>query len=316
MIGCTLSLTGCGSQDIAMRYNPASSNTAFALKEDSNGSEFAQTFASGLCVTGSGNETAGSSLDLGDLGSAALFDINAKDVVYARNAHAEMQPASLTKVMTALVALKYGNPDDMITASANVKITESGATLCGLKEGDRLTLSQALYALLMHSANDAGVAIAEHIGGSVEGFAAMMNEEARRLGATNTNFKNPHGLTEDSHYTTAYDLYLIFNEALKYDIFNEIIRATSYTTTYTDKNGNPKEMSFETTNQYLKGTYPSPDNITVIGGKTGTTAAARNCLLLLCKDASGNPYVSVILKSPERGILYEQMTDLLNEIQK
>lgn len=315
MSGCLL-LTGCGSQKLSMPYNMASSNTAFVLKEDADASEFAVPFAAQLCVTGSGSETAGTSLNLGELGSAALFDLNKQTVVYAKNAHAEMHPASLTKVMTALVALKHGNPDDMITASANVIITESGATLCGLKEGDKLTLSQALYALLMHSANDAGVAIAEHIGGSIEGFADMMNEEAKRLGATNTNFKNPHGLTEDSHYTTAYDLYLIFNEAMKYDTFNEIIRTASYTSTYTDKNGNPKELSFETTNQYLKGAYPSPDNVTVIGGKTGTTTAARNCLILCCKDKSGNPYISVILSSPERSVLYEQMTDLLNEINK
>lgn len=297
-----------------MRYDLASSNTAFTIQEAKEGTEFASPFAAKLCVVGT--ETTGSSLDLGELGSAGLFDLNGRNVIYARNAHAELPPASLTKVMTALLALKYGNPEDIITASANVKITESGATLCGLKEGDRLTLSQALYALLIRSANDAGVAIAEHIGGSVEGFANMMNEEAAKLGATNTNFKNPHGLTEDGHYTTSYDMYLIFKEAIKYDSFNEIIRTTSYTTTYSDKDGNPKEMSFETTNQYLKGVYPMPENITVIGGKTGTTDAARNCLVLLSKDASGNPYVSVILGSPERGILYEQMTDILNEIQK
>lgn len=297
-----------------MHYDLSSSNTAFAVQEAKEGTEFAAPFAATLCVTGT--ETTGSNLDLGELGSAGLFDINNKEVIYARNAHAELQPASLTKVMTAILALKYGNPEDVITASANVKITEPGATLCGLKEGDKLTLSQAMYALMIRSANDAGVAIAEHIGGSVENFAVMMNEEAKKLGATNTSFKNPHGLTEDGHYTTAYDMYLIFNEAIKYDAFNEILRTMSYTTTYTDKNGEPKEMSFDTTNQYLKGTYPMPENITVIGGKTGTTDAARNCLILLCKDASGNPYVSVILGSPERAILYEQMTDMLNEIQK
>lgn len=311
-----LLLTGCGKEDIAMQYNIDSANTAFALKENADDTEFASPFAAQLCVTGSGTETTSTALNLGELGSVGLFDINKQNVIYAKNAHAEMHPASLTKIMTALVALKYGNPDDIITASEKVNIRESGATLCGLKEGDKLTLSQALHALLMQSANDAGIVIAEHIGGSVEGFADMMNEEAKRLGATNTNFKNPHGLTEDSHYTTAYDLYLIFNEAIKYDSFNEIIRTTSYTTTYTDKNGNPKEMSCETTNQYLKNVYPSPENITIIGGKTGTTTAARNCLILLAKDASGNPYISVILSSPERGILYEQMTDLLNEISK
>lgn len=313
---CILFLISCGNESISMQYNVESENTAFVLKQNADDSAFSAPFATQLCVTGSGSETAGTSLALDDLGAAALFNLNSQEVIYAKNAHAEMHPASLTKIMTALVALQHGNPDDIISVSANVKIQESGATLCGLEEGDKLTLSQALYALLMNSANDAGVAIAEHIGGSVEGFAKMMNDEAKRLGATNTNFKNPHGLTEDGHYTTAYDLYLIFNEAVKYDAFNEIISATSYTTTYTDKAGNAKQLSLVTTNQYLKGVYPIPENITIIGGKTGTTTAARNCLILLCKDASGNPYVAVILGSPERGILYEQMTDLLNEINK
>ncbi len=316
MAGSMLLLSGCGRQAVVMPYDMASSNTAFILKEDANSAAFADPFALNLCVTGSGSKTAGSSLNLGEVGAVALFDLNKAETLYARNAHAQMQPASLTKVMTALIALKRGNPDDIITASENVAIKESRASLCGLKAGDRLTLSQALYALLMQSANDAGVAIAEHIAGSVEEFADLMNEEAKRLGATKTSFKNPHGLTEDSHYTTAYDLYLIFNEAIKYDTFIEIIRTVSYSSTYTDKNGNPKELKCETTNQYLKGTSPMPENITVIGGKTGTTSAARSCLILLSKDAAGNPYISVILSSPERPILYGQMTGLLEEINK
>ena len=123
-----------------------------------------------------------------------------------------MYPASLTKVMTALVALQNASPDTVLTATDSVKITESGAQLCGLKAGDTMTLDQALHILLMYSANDAAMLIAENIGGSVDHFVEMMNEEAQRLGATNTSFANPHGLSDDNHYTSAYDLYLIFNE--------------------------------------------------------------------------------------------------------
>ena len=121
----------------------------------------------------------------------------------------------------------------MITVSSNMGNLESGAVVCGLAEGDQLTLNQALHALLIKSANDAAVAIAEHIGGSVEGFADMMNEEAQAIGATNSHFVNPHGLNAENHYVTAYDMYLIFNEALKYDTVNEIISMTSYDTVYT-----------------------------------------------------------------------------------
>ena len=102
-------------------------------------------------------------------------------------------------------------------------------------------------------------------------------------------------------------MYLIFNEALKYDTVNEIISMTSYDTVYTDKNGNEKTAFRQNTNQYLAGNVAAPDRVTVIGGKTGTTSAAGNCLILLARDTSGNPYIAVILKSAERGILYTEM---------
>jgi len=275
----------------------------------------ADSFASYLCVTAS-DVLENTQVNMEQAGAAGLFDVTDATCLYAKNVHAQMYPASLTKVMTALVALKYGKMEDVITVTANAKITESGAQVCGLAAGDTLTLDQALHALLINSANDAAVAIAEHIGGSVEGFADMMNEEAKAIGATNSHFVNPNGLHDDNHYVTAYDMYLIFNEALKYDKFTEMIQTTSYESTYSDSIGDPKTLSFETTNQYLKGVYHAPDNVTVIGGKTGTTNAAQNCLIIYVKDTSGKSYISVILRSKERGILYEEMSDLLDEIKK
>lgn len=307
-------LTGCGAKEYTFTYDSNSSVSSFQITEN-NAAEQASLFAEDLCVASS--DINSGDVDTSESSSAGLFDLNQSEVLYAKNIHEKLYPASLTKVMTALVALKYGNPEDVITVSSVASgITESGAQLCGLKAGDSLTLDQALHALLMYSANDAGLAIAEHIGGSVEAFAGMMNEEALAIGATNSHFVNPHGLQDDNHYVTAYDLYLIFNEAMKYDLFTEIISMDSYTTTYTDKNGNAKTFDFGTTNQYLSGNYSPPDSITVIGGKTGTTNAAGNCLILLTKDASGNPYISVILRCSERGILYEEMTELLSEINK
>ena len=202
----------------------------------------------------------------------------------------------------------------MLTASANVNITESGAQVVGLKEGDRLTLDQALHALLMYSANDSGVVIAEYVSGSVDEFCALMNREALELGATNTNFVNPHGLSDDSHYTTAYDLYLIFNEAMKYDKFKEIIGMTEYTSTYRDKDGNAKDMSFKNTNLYLTGDKTAPSKVNIIGGKTGTTNMAGSCLLLLTNDQKGNPYISVILKGEDRDSMYSAMSRLLEQV--
>lgn len=271
-------------------------------------------FASTLCVTAE-DVTAGTSANMSNVTAAGLFDLNKRNVIYAKNIHEKLNPASLTKIMTALVALKYGNLEDTLTASENVKINESGAVVLGLEPGDKLSLNQALHALLLKSANDVAILIAEHIGGSVEGFADMMNEEAAKLGATNSHFVNPHGLTDPEHYVTAYDLYLIFQEVSKYDKFIEIIQTPTYQSVYHNAQGGEKNIDLKTSNLYLRNEVTQPDNLTVIGGKTGTTAAAGSCLILYSKDSSGNAYISVVLQATDRGILYEEMTELLNEVQ-
>ncbi|NLL76736.1 MAG: D-alanyl-D-alanine carboxypeptidase [Clostridiales bacterium] len=294
-----------------MAYSPDYPVSSYRIAVSEENMDTATPFAADLCVV-DGNITDG--LDINQSTSAALFSLSSKETLYAKNVHEKLAPASLTKVMTALVALKYGSPDDVLTASSNVKITESGAQTVGIKEGDQMTLTQALHLLLINSANDAAILIAEGIGGSVEGFCDLMNKEAKAIGATNSNFVNPHGLTADNHYVTAYDMYLIFNAALEYDLINEIIAMPSYSTVYKDKNGNNKEISVNTTNLYLQGEKGAPDAVTVIGGKTGTTNAAGHCLIILSRDSSGNPYISVILRSEEKDVLYSEMTDLLGEI--
>jgi len=272
--------------------------------------ETIEPFAANLCVAA--KDIPASGINLSEVGAAALFDSKNLETLYAKNVNNQMNPASLTKVMTALVALKYGKPDDVYVASENVKITESGAVLCGLKPGDKMTLDQALHILLMYSANDVAVLIAEGVtGGSVEDFVDLMNQEAQKIGATNCQFMNPNGLTQEGHYVTAYDLYLIFQEALKYELFNEIIHTSSYTTVYMDGNGADKSIEIENSNLYLRCVYDMPPNVTVVGGKTGTTNAAGHCLILLARSSSGTPYISVILKDDSREKLYADMSDLL-----
>ena len=305
-------LNACNSVNIMVPYTLENNVSAFSIAKHNEDIKI-DSFASNLCV-GNANVTKGTSVDMSNATAAGLFDINKTDIIYAKNIHERLAPASITKILTAVIALEEGNLDDIITVTKDVKITESGATLCGLKEGDTLTLNQALHALLIHSANDAANAIAIHLGGSLEGFATLMNEKAKELGATNSHFVNPHGLSDDNHYTTAYDLYLIFNKAIEYELFREIIHMDRYSTVYKDSTGKDKEMSFSTTNLFLRNDYKSPDKITVIGGKTGTTMVAGSCLIILSKDASGNSYISVILRSKERPLLYEQMIDLLEEI--
>ena len=303
---------GCGSSSYTFPYDTEYQVSSYQIVNTVNASQ-ATPFAADLCIV-EGDLTDDENVDMSNAEAALLCDLNNEAVLYAKNAYERLHPASLTKVMTAIVAIKYGSMDQMLTATNSVIITETGAQLCGLKPGDSMTLSQALNILLMYSANDAAMLIAEGVGGDVDHFVELMNEEALAIGATNTHFANPHGLTQDEHYTTAYDLYLIFNEAIKYETFREIIQMTTYSTTYTDANGRSKELSFHTLNQYLNGNKTQPDNITVLGGKTGTTKAAGNCLILLTKDTGGNLYISVILRATSRDDLYTQMTDLLNEI--
>lgn len=314
LLASTLLLTGCGGKDYQMPYDIDSGVTAFRF-ETSDNEKAAASFASDLCVV-SEDVIVGDELEAGSdtYGSAALFDITGKDVLYSKNATVKMYPASMTKVMTAYLALKYGNPDDILTATNNVLITESGAQLCGFQPGDTMTLDQALHGLLMYSGNDAAVLIAEYISGSVEDFAKLMNSEAAKLGATNTNFVNPHGLHDENHYTTAYDMYLIFNEAMKNDLFNEIIHMSTYTTTYKNSAGEPKEISYNTTNRFLKDEVTAPSSVTVIGGKTGTTSAAGACLVLLSKDNAGNPYISVVMKAIDADTCYQKTNLLLKDI--
>lgn len=276
------------------------------------GADQAEPFAQDLCVVSGDVNPSGAAISSY---SAAVFDLNDEQVLYAKDIFTKRGEASITKIMTALVTLKYGNLDDLVTVTATVRDIEEGSSVCDIKEGDVLSLRQLLYGLLIASGNDAGMMIAEHVGGSVENFVAMMNEEAAALGATSTHFTNPHGLTDPDHYTTVYDIYLMFREAMKYDVFMDIISRTNYYAEYSRYDGSPVAVTWESTNHYFTGLAESPDDIVVYGGKTGTTEEAGACLALLAKDLYGNPYLSIILHSGSKDSLYEEMNQLLSLIE-
>jgi len=305
---CTI-FNGCKTYSYDIPYDVNTDISAYRYGSN-NASKMLSSFTKDICVV---NEDINvSKADLSLAGAGCLFDRTTKETLYSKAANESLHPASTTKIMTALLALKYGKLEDILTASANVEIKESGAQLCGFKEGDKATLEQVLNALLIYSGNDAGVMIAEYVSGSEEAFANLMNEEAKKLGATNTHFVNAHGLTDDSHLTTAYDLYLIFNEALKYDKFKEIINQKTYQTSYSSKDGGTKKMDFENTNRFINGKFSSPSSVTVIGGKTGTTDAAGACLVLYSvNDSSGDEYISVVMNSETTDSLYENMNSIL-----
>lgn len=240
-----------------------------------------------------------------------LFNTSEAKVVYAENIHERLYPASTTKILTSYLALKYGNLKDVVTVSSNAVGVPLDSSRANLRTGDQLTLEALLYSLMLPSGNDSAVAIAEHISGGVEEFAKLMNEEAKNLGATNSNFVNPHGYQDKNHYTTAYDLYLIFNECLKYDEFREIVSASQYSTKITQKNGTYREATWSQSNQFVNGAREVPKGLTIIGGKTGTTDEAGACLLLNSKDEK-NSYISIIMGADSRPILYDNMTDLIS----
>ncbi|MBR6308119.1 MAG: D-alanyl-D-alanine carboxypeptidase [Lachnospiraceae bacterium] len=247
--------------------------------------------------------------------SGMLVDVNNNKVLFAQNAFELRAPASLTKIMTAYLALKYCSMDETVVIGTEaVNISDPTATRLGVNLGDKMTMDQALNLCLIPSSNDIAIAIGCHISGTEEEFAKLMTEEAVALGATSTNFTDACGLGSDTHLTTAYDMYLIFSEALKDQRFRDIIQKKEYQTTYKDRNDKDVSATVRSTNLYFRGDVSMPDSITIMGAKTGTTTEAGSCLLLLAQDKFGNPYIAIILGADTRDLLYKQMTDLLIQI--
>lgn len=267
-------------------------------------------FASDLCVSAEQVELNGFDPD-SDLHAAGLFELKNKTVLCGYKLYDKIYPASTTKIMTALIALKKGNLDDIVTISSNATDFKWDEVTSGLRTGDKVTLYDLVCGLLLHSGNDCGTAIAEYIAGSEEAFAEMMNDEAASLGATGTHFVNPHGLHDENHYTTAYDLYLIFNECIKDERFVEIISMKSYEGTLNGADGTIRKETWTPTQAYGAGTAAEPDGIRVLGGKTGTTEQAGNCVILYDEDLSENPYISVIMGADGATRLYDQMNMMM-----
>lgn len=246
---------------------------------------------------------------------AGLFGVDTEEVYYGYNLFEKLYPASTTKIMTAYVALKYGNLDDVITVSAEDIDLPSDSSVCGLQVGDQLTLYDLLVGLLLQSGNDNAMTIANYISGDIDTFAALMTSEAEALGATGTNFVNPHGLHDENHYTTVYDLYLIFNACIQNQDFLDIISITSYDTVITSASGEERAVTWSPTNAYAIGDQTTPFNVELIGGKTGYTDAALSCLVLLEEDEDDNQYISIVLGGAMKDTLYTQMTEMIESLE-
>ena len=274
--------------------------------------------------------TAGSSIDI-DLNNinfmnenvyikwseaVGLFNLTDNTVMYSKNINERLYPASTTKILTALVAIKYGNLNDTVRVSENCMDLEYGSSLAGFVPGDLPTLEQALYGLMLPSGNDAAVAIAEHISGSMDAFAELMNKEAQAIGAVNSHFVNSHGLHDENQYTTAHDLYLIFKAAMENDIFAEIVgpNHTSYNARVATETGGTKIFNWLSGNKYFNSSAEYPSTVTVLGGKTGTTEYAHACFACKVRDNYGKDYIGVILSCTDHGTLCMEMKDMFDTL--
>lgn len=308
------SLSGCGNHgNIPDAYKLSSDVFGLYHTSDAQNSG-SRLMSAALCVANENTDNPEVDMSLAE--AAGLFDITNYETLYAKNVHEKLYPASTTKILTAYVVLKHGNLEDIVTVSQENIALERDSSHCGLKAGDQISVKELLYGLMLKSANDAANALADYVSGSTENFAELMNDEARLLGATNSHFVNAHGLHDDEHYTTVYDLYLIFQNALQNEMFREIAGSTSYTASYQDSAGNPVVVEWENTMQYFTRNKIPPEGVTVMAGKTGTTSKAQSCLVLLSENTDGEEFISIILKSQDRGVLYDEMNNLLEEINK
>lgn len=233
----------------------------------------------------------------GEARSAVLMEMNTGRVLYEQNAHEPLPMASTTKIMTALVALEEGRLQDRVTTGKNAFGVPGTSLYLGL--GETLTLEDMLYGLMLASANDAAVAIAEHIGGSAEKFCRRMTARAEEIGCENTVFLTPHGLPVSGHHTTAWDLALIAREAMRQPVFRQIVSTQRATLPWAD---HPYNRVLNNKNKLLS-TYPG-----ALGVKTGYTKAAGRCLVFAA-ERDGMTLLGVVLNCPD---WFEEATALLD----
>ena len=231
-----------------------------------------------------------------------IFDRASKTILYEKNGLKQVPMASTTKIMTAIVVLENADLTDVVTIDK--KAAGTGGSRLGLKVNDKITVHDLLYGLMLKSGNDTAVALAIHVGGSVEGFAEMMNQTAKEMGWNNSHFVTPHGLDAQGHYTTAYELACMADYALQNPKFKEIVSTKTYTVTL---NGRPQVIS--NTNELL-GVLDG-----VYGVKTGFTNGANRCLVTACKRGDLD-IITVVLGADTKKIRTQDSIKLIEYIHK
>lgn len=227
--------------------------------------------------------------------AAIVIDASTGQVLYAKDAETSYYPASITKVMTAMLVLEHCSMDEVVTFSkAATTNLESGAVTLNLKEGDKLTVKDCMYALMLKSANEVANGLAEHVAGSVSAFAELMNKKAAQLGCTHTHFVNPNGLNNSEHYVSAHDMALIARAAFANATLCQIASTKSYKVG--PMKNNPNGVTVKLSNKTMLPEYPDCYYQYTIAGKTGYTSRAGSTLVTVA-EKDGVRLIAVVLKS-------------------
>lgn len=250
--------------------------------------------------------------------SAILIDSENGDILFEKESNKIMFPASTTKILTAIIAIENSDLEQKIVIDEETAQSAEG-THIGLIAGEALTMNDLIHALLISSANDSAVAIAKAVSGNVSDFSSLMNKEAIRMGAKDSNFTNPNGLPDENHVSTAYDLSMIAKYAMKNDVFREIVKKSIYTIQPTNKSEerklkNSNKMLYSDLKIDVDGKSVPIKYEGVEGIKTGYTKAAGQCLVSSVKKTDGD-FISVVLKSVSKNI-YADTHKLLNYANK
>jgi len=230
-----------------------------------------------------------------------LISLKDMNILAEKSANAKMYPASMTKVMSLIVAYEHlENLTDTVTVTSTLidPLYRAGASLAGFAPGETVTVLDLLYGMVLPSGAEASAALAEYIAGSEENFALLMNEKAAEMGLTSTHFTNCTGLHDDNHYSTAVEMAMILAYAMKHEVCAEILSTHKYTTTPTEKH--PEGVLLEST--MLSRMYGTePDGVTILAGKTGYTNEGRHCLMSYATDdVTGEAYVFVTADCEEK----------------
>lgn len=241
--------------------------------------------------------------------AAILIDADTGTILYEKNIHQKMYPASTTKILTGIIAIEKGNLDQKITVDKETPYEIQGSHIA-LEPDEIVTMKDLIYATLIESANDAATVLGKQISGSTEEFTKLMNSKAKEFGAKNTNFTNANGLHDNNHTTTAYDLAMIAKHAIQNDLFKSIVSSYTYTIEPTNKKNVPRYL--KSSNKLLYGTDKinvNGNNVTIkydgiIGVKTGYTPEAQSCLISAA-ERNGQRLISVVLKTTGNNVFID-----------